>query len=169
MKTTTLLAIAFWAAAGLVFVGLIAGARSADNERNQKIEATTSPQEFVSLEINNPEAHAEARLFQDKLMVTYGIEILTVSQSKSSFTVQLFKMIPVLFYKFRNINSVTITVTAEFENDIRGHSQGRGDVLQATFSRANVESIVWDKVYASDLPAFADHFWQDPRLIKDAS
>jgi hypothetical protein len=163
MKKTTLLAIAAVAALALRV------AACSDDERNQKIEATTSPQEFISLEINDPGAHAEARLVQDRLLVTYGIEIVTGSWAKSNFTVQLENMIPVLFYKFRNINSVTITATAELANDIRGHSQGRGDVMQAEFSRANVESIVWDKVYSHDLPAIADHFWQHPSLIKDAS
>jgi hypothetical protein len=70
---------------------------------------------------------------------------------------------------FRDINSITITATAAFSDDIRGQSRGRGDVLRATFSRANAESIVWDHIILGNLPQIADKFWQHPRLITDDS
>jgi hypothetical protein len=91
------------------------------------------------------------------------------SEGKWSFSVELSKIIPGAFYKFRDINSITIEATAALNNDIRGHSRGRGTVLHATFSRANAESIVWDHIQLSDLPLLADTFWQYPRLITDDS
>ena len=86
---------------------------------------------------------------------------------KSSFTLELEKIIPGAFYKFRDINRITVTATAAYQRDIRGHDTGRGDVLRATFSRANAESIVWDRINLSDLPRLADKFWQHPNLIKE--
>jgi hypothetical protein len=59
-----------------------------------------------------------------------------------------------------------VTATASFRDDIRGHSRGRGAVLRATFTRANAESIVWDRIAWDDLPLLADEFWQHPNLIK---
>jgi hypothetical protein len=50
------------------------------------------------------------------------------------------------------------------KRDIRGQDTGRGDVLRATFSRANAESIVWHRINLSDLPRLADKFWQHPNL-----
>jgi hypothetical protein len=152
-----------------IIVIVLAGSWHSDNERNQKIEATTSPQEFISLEIYEPKANVEVRRIQDSLLVTYDLDpwMLTGSSGKSSFTIELEKIIPGAFYKFRDINSITITATAAFSDDIRGHSRGRGDVLRATFSRANAESIVWDRINLSDLPRLADKFWQHPNLIKE--
>ena len=108
---------------------------------------------------------------KDSLLVTYDLDpwMMTGSWGKSSFTVELEKIIPGAFYKFRDINSITITATAAFSDDIRGQSRGRGDVLRATFSRANAESIVWDHVRLDNLPQIADKFWQHPRLITDDS
>jgi hypothetical protein len=149
----------------------LGSAFQSDNERNQKIEATTSPQEFISLEIYEPKANVEVRRIQDSLLVTYDLDpwMMTGSLGKSSFTVELSKIIPGAFYKFRDINSITITASAAFSDDIRGQSRGRGDVLRATFSRANVESIVWDHIVLDNLPQIADKFWQHPRLITDDS
>jgi hypothetical protein len=154
-----------------IIVIALAIAFHSDNERNQKIEATTSPQEFISLEIYEPKANVEVRRIQDSLLVTYDLDpwMMTGSSGKSSFTLELEKIIPGAFYKFRDINSITITATAAFSDDIRGHSRGRGDVLRATFSRANAESIVWDHIVLDDLPQIADKFWQAPNLIKDDS
>jgi hypothetical protein len=111
----------------------------------------------------------EVRRSGDNLLVTYDLDpwMMTGSWGKSSFTVELSKIIPGAFYKFRDINSITITATAAFGDDIRGQSQGRGDILRATFSRANAESIVWDHVRLGNLPQLADKFWQHPNLIKE--
>jgi hypothetical protein len=54
-------------------VASLAGACS-DDERNQKIEAATSPQEFISLEIYEPKANVEVRRIQDSLLVTYDLD-----------------------------------------------------------------------------------------------
>ena len=164
-------AITIWAILAAIFVIAFASAWHSDDERNQKIEATTSPQEFISLEIYEPKANVEVRRIQDSLLVTYDLDpwMMTGSWGKSSFTVELEKIIPGAFYKFRDINSITITATAAFSDDIRGQSRGRGDVLRATFSRANAESIVWDHVRLDNLPQIADKFWQHPRLITDDS
>jgi hypothetical protein len=63
---TTIIAIA------AVAMLALAGACS-DDERNQKIEAATSPQEFISLEINEPKANVEVRRIKDSLLVTYDL------------------------------------------------------------------------------------------------
>jgi hypothetical protein len=164
-------AITIWTIVAAIFVIGLVDAFHSDDERNQKIEATTSPQEFISLEIYEPKANVEVRRIQDSLLVTYDLDpwMLTGSSGKSSFTIELEKIIPGAFYKFRDINSITITATAAFSDDIRGHSRGRGDVLRATFSRANAESIVWDHIVLDNLPQIADKFWQHPRLITDDS
>jgi hypothetical protein len=152
-----------------IIVIVLAGSWHSDNVRNQKIEATTSPQEFISLEIYEPKANVEVRHIQDSLLVTYDLDpwMMTGSWGKSSFTLELEKIIPGAFYKFRDINRITVTATAAYQRDIRGHDTGRGDVLRATFSRANAESIVWDRINLSDLPRLADKFWQHPNLIKE--
>ena len=152
-----------------IIVIVLASSWHSDNVRNQKIEATTSPQEFISLEIYEPKANVGVRHIQDSLLVTYDLDpwMMTGSSGKSSFTLELEKIIPGAFYKFRDINSITITATAAFGDDIRGQSQGRGDVLRAAFSRANAESIVWDHVRLDNLPQLADKFWQHPNLIKE--
>jgi hypothetical protein len=154
-----------------IIVIVLANAFHSDNERNQKIETTTSPQEFISLEIYEPKANVEVRRSGDNLLVTYDLDpwMMTGGWGKSSFNVELEKIIPGAFYKFRDINSITITATAMYSDDIRGQSRGRGDVLRATFSRANAESIVWDHVVLDNLPRLADKFWLDPNLIKDDS
>jgi hypothetical protein len=154
-----------------IIVIVLASACDSDDVRNQKIETTTSPQEFISLEIYEPKANVEVRRIQDRLLVTYDLDpwMMTGSWGKSSFVVELEKIIPGAFYKFRDINSITITAMAAFSDDIRGQSRGRGDVLRATFSRANAESIVWDHIVLDNLPKIADKFWQHPRLIIDDS
>lgn len=154
----------------VIIAAAIGSANQSDNEHNQKLESTTSPQEFVALEINKPEANVEVRRSQDSLLITYKLDpwMLTGSVGKSSFTVQLSKIIPGAFRKFPDINIVTITATVAF-SDIRGKSLGQRDFLRATFSRANAESIVWDRVRLSNLPQIADDFWQHPRLITDDS
>src|ERR1700724_1557969 len=90
-----------------IIVIVLAGSWHSDNVRNQKIEATTSPQEFISLEIYEPKANVEVRHIQDSLLVTYDLDpwMMTGSWGKSSFTVELSKIIPGVFYKFKDINS----------------------------------------------------------------
>jgi hypothetical protein len=152
-----------------IIVIVLAGSWHSDNVRNQKIETTGSPQEFVTLIVYEPKANVEVQRSGDSLLVTFSLDpwMMTGSWGKSCFTVELEKIIPGAFYKFRDINSITITATAAFSNDIRGQSRGRGDVLRATFARANAESIVWDKIALADLPQLADKFWQAPNLIKE--
>src|SRR6202030_2175844 len=115
----------------VIIVIVFASAWHSDDERNQKIEATTSPQEFISLEIYEPKANVEVRRIQDSLLVTYDLDpwMMTGAWGKSSFTVELEKIIPGAFYKFRDINRITVTATAAYQRDIRGHDTGRGDVL----------------------------------------
>lgn len=150
-----------------IIVIVLAGSWHSDNVRNQKIETTGSPQEFVTLIVYEPKANVEVQRSGDSLLVTFSLDpwMMTGSWGKSCFTVELEKIIPGAFYKFRDINSITITATAAFSNDIRGQSRGRGDVLRATFSRANAESIVWDKIALADLPQLADKFWQANETI----
>src|SRR3981081_3681675 len=83
---------------------------------------------------------AEVRRIKDGLLVTYDLDpsMLTGSTGKNSFNISLAEIVPKAFYKFHHVNSITITASASFE-DIRGRGQGRGDVLQATFSRANAK------------------------------
>ena len=154
-----------------IIVIVLAAAWHSDDVRNQKIETTASPLEFVTLAVYEPKANVEVRRSGDSLLVTFSLDpwMMTGSWGKSSFNVELEKIIPGAFYKFRDINSITITATATYSDDIRGQSRGRGDVLRATFSRANAESIVWDHVVLDNLPRLADKFWQDPNLIKDDS
>ena len=57
-----------------IIVIVLAGSWHSDNVRNQKIEATTSPQEFISLEIYEPKANVEVRHIQDSLLVTYDLD-----------------------------------------------------------------------------------------------
>jgi len=52
-----------------IIATVLASACDSDDVRNQKIETTTSPQEFISLEIYEPKANVEVRRIQDK---TFG-------------------------------------------------------------------------------------------------
>jgi hypothetical protein len=93
-------AITIWAILAAIFVIALASALHSDNERNQKIEAATSPQEFITLEINEPKANVEARRIlgdsDDRLLVTYDIDpwMPDGSEGKWSFSVELSKIIP---------------------------------------------------------------------------
>jgi hypothetical protein len=78
---------------------------------------------------------------------------------KMGFEEELANIIPGAFYKFRDINFITVTATGALR-DLRGH-ESRGDVMKATFSRNAAEAIVWNKVYSWDLPKLADEFCQD--------
>jgi hypothetical protein len=57
--------------------------------------------------------------------------MLTGSVGKSSFIAQVENILPRAFYKFRDINRITITASAAFTDDIRGQARGRGNVLRA--------------------------------------
>jgi len=144
-------------------LALFAGA-CGDDERNQKMDATTSPQEFFSLELPS----AEVRRIKDGLLVTYDLDpsMWTGSTGKTSFNISLAEIVPKAFYKFHDVNSIMVTATASFRDDIRGHSRG-AEPCYALHSRGPMRSrLSGDRIAWDDLPLLADEFWQHPRLIK---
>jgi hypothetical protein len=92
-------AITIWTILAAIFVIGLVGAIHRDDERNQKIEAATSPQEFISLEINEPKANVEVQRIlddSDSLFVTYDLDpwMMTGSVGKTNFAIELEKIIP---------------------------------------------------------------------------
>jgi hypothetical protein len=147
--------IIFRLASVVLFGLIILGGCQDDDDLAASLEAASTPQEFVSLTINTSEAKVEVSQIKDVIFIEYRLDprMLTGSVGKSNFDVMLEKIIPRAFYRFRDVNEIEVVATAAFTRDVRGHDRGRGDVLKATFTRANAESIDWEHIYRESIAA----------------
>ena len=83
--------------------------------------------------------------------------MLTMGTGKSTFQMELKQLIPGVFYKFRDINTITVVATCTFK-DKKGQ-ESRGDVMRAKFTRDNADSINWGNIDSDNLPTIADDYW----------
>jgi hypothetical protein len=86
--------------------------------------------------------------------------LLTKGTAETAFQVNLERLIPGVFYKYHDIDSITVIGTCTFK-DKKGH-ESHGNAMRAKFTRDNSESINWGNISLSDLPAIADDYWVHP-------
>jgi hypothetical protein len=142
-----------------IFIGYMIFAHSQDSDRAQNFESAKSPREFVLLTIYEPKADIKTRLEGHDLTITYNLDpwMLTKDWGRTVFQQHLKSSIPTTFYKFRDINTITIIATGTFV-DIKGR-ESHGDAMWATFSRDTSESINWNNILSDNLPTLADKYW----------
>lgn len=149
---------------GIVIVIFFWFAEIKDAKRADEIETASSPNELVSLLINEADAKVEAKRSGSLLSVSYSLApwALTVSTTKSTFNLQTSEIVPKVFKRFPDIQQIEITGIGSFR-DARGH-ESIDPALRVKFTRVNADTVNWEKVYSADIPKIADRFWMHPSL-----
>jgi hypothetical protein len=126
-----------------------------------------SPADLVSAVVCNKEADPTVTLHTDKsglptVWVIYSLEpwSLSASHAHGAFDGHLRALVPAIFQHFPQFLKIDVVGTAVF-TDLRGNS-GRMYAVHAVFTRANAQSIHWDKIEISNVAMLADSYWSRP-------
>jgi hypothetical protein len=129
-------------------------------EDDARIEAATSPSEFVRLKLNDTDAQVKEK--DGELDIVYFTETVTVWHLTKGFYGDVRYTVPAVFEKFPSIQSVHIKLETNF---IDGQAKEiRAPAFKATFTRDNSNSIQWDSILLDNIPKLADGFWKHPNL-----
>lgn len=166
MSAKKQIAVIIWGAVFVVFGLAMYFATISDNARMDKLNSPNiTMQDFVALEVNEPEAHVTTDFIpggedNGNLGIKFTLKPwqLTKSTAENEFKFQIEWLVPTIFYKWPNVNKITLMADAEFR-DKRGQSS-TDRAMVVTFTRKNSDSINWGEVRTDDLMTLADFSWK---------
>ena len=152
----------FCLAIAIIVLSVFAGMQK-DSARTERLQANITPLEFATITINEPKAKVTTDSFTDHdLGITFDLDpwMLTKGTGETAFRVQIENLVPAMFYKYRDIQKITVMAFCTFRNKRGQESYDR--VMTAAFTRKNAESVNWEKVRLDDLLELADVYWEHP-------
>jgi hypothetical protein len=145
-----------------LFVALVTLlAFNTDNNQQIRIDQATTPEQL-----------ATALLYGGKSQVTFdhGVllinrtvdAILTASTAVSGFNLIIARVVPAVFAKFPQVQSIVFRESGPFR-DIKGNDS-TDEMLRIAFTREESDHIHWDKINYDDIPKLGEHYFMHPGL-----
>lgn len=124
--------------------------------------AAEEPEKLAQRIVDNDDAHLIAAVIDGTFKVKYSLDpwAMTANTTLSAFEMQAKEIVPAIFSRFHDVQSIQIMAEATLQN-IRGNRY-HTPVLRIEFTRRNADTINWQNVLGENLPRIADSFWQDP-------
>ncbi|CFX24660.1 protein of unknown function [Candidatus Filomicrobium marinum] len=146
---------------GVILYGCWQGSNSVE-EREAALRASTDPSEIAAL-VLGADAKSKATRRGQFIDVEYQLKASWDGPwTAKSFKHDAVKLFPVMFNNVNDMDKVRILARSELV-DIRGNTSEE-IVARVTISRKNNVKIRWDNVLPSNLPSFADDYWEHPAL-----
>jgi hypothetical protein len=136
-------------------------------------QAAFSPLDsFVQQTFGADQSQLQATFEGNELSITFNIDdawlLITSSNidpwssAHGVFCLKVAQLAQQAFARFPNIDNLKVVAMRELV-DIRGNSR-RSPEFMAKFSRANAATVHWDRLVYSNVPQFADQYWEDPKV-----
>lgn len=88
--------------------------------------------------------------------------VLTAGTAVSGFNIYTARLVPMVFAKFPQVDSIVFRESGPFR-DIRGNESTQ-EMLRISFLRAASNDIHWDRINYDDVPKLGEHYWMHPGL-----
>ncbi|WP_375789398.1 hypothetical protein ACE10Z_19790 [Bradyrhizobium sp. Pha-3] len=142
------------------FVGLVALLGfGGENEQRAKIEKATTPEQLAMAMIDK----SQVTFDKGVLVINRTVNsVLTAGTAVSGFNVYTARLIPAVFAKFPQVESIVFRESGPFR-DIRGN-ESTEEMLRISFMRTDANQIHWDRINYDDIPKLGEHYWMHPGL-----
>jgi hypothetical protein len=155
MKRLLLLLIALFVA--LVTVVWLA----TDNHQQASIDQSTTPEQLATALLNG--GKSQVTFDHGVLLINRTVDaILTASTAVSGFNLIVARVVPTVFAKFPQVQSIVFRESGPF-HDIKGN-ESTEEMLRIAFTREESDQIHWDKIKYDDIPKLGEHYFMHPGL-----
>jgi hypothetical protein len=155
LKKPLLLLIALFVALAtyLVFDG--------NSDQQARIDRAATPEQLAIalLQGGKSQATSDHRVLSIERTVD---AILTASWAVSGFNLSIARVVPAVFAKFPQVQSIVFHESGPFR-DIKGN-ESTDEMLRIAFMRSESDQIHWDKINYDDIPKLGEHYWMHPGL-----
>ncbi|QHP69555.1 hypothetical protein EI171_21050 [Bradyrhizobium sp. LCT2] len=147
-----------------VFIGLAAVTAFMPDERRARIDQATTPEQLAEALLYG--GKSTASLNNGVLAVNYTPDaVLSASAAVTGFNVNVARVVPVVFAKYSQVNSIIIRESGPFR-DIRGNDTTE-EMLRIAFLREDAERVHWDKINYDNIPKLGENYWMHPVLRRE--
>lgn len=130
-----------------------------ESEHRAKIEKATTPELLAMALIDK----SEVTFGKGVLVIDRTVDsVLTAGTAVSGFNLDTARLIPAVFAKFPQVDSIIFRESGPFR-DIRGN-ESKEEMLRISFMRADASQIHWDRINYDDVPKLGEHYWMHPGL-----
>jgi hypothetical protein len=155
MKKFLLLVIALFVALVTLLVF------NADNHQQASIDQATSPEQLATALLNG--GKSQVTFDHGVLLINRTVDaILTASTAVSGFNLIIARVVPAVFAKFPQVQSIVFHESGPFR-DIKGNDS-TDEMLRIAFTREESDQIHWDKINYDDIPKLGEHYFMHPGL-----
>ncbi|WP_434854408.1 hypothetical protein [Bradyrhizobium sp. HKCCYLS1011] len=146
----------------LLFAGMVGWMIwTADDERKSRINQATTPEQLAIALVDG--GRVQATFDNGALEINRTIDAaLSAGWTVSGFNVTVAHVVPAVFAKFPQVDSIIFRESGPFK-DIRGN-ESTEEMLRIAFMRGEAELIHWDKIVYDDVPKLGEHYWMHPGL-----
>ncbi|MDI3561296.1 hypothetical protein [Bradyrhizobium sp. Arg816] len=146
--------------AALVGVATLSGFIG-DSERREKIDKATTPEQLAAALVDS--GRLQVTLDKGVLVINRTVDsVLTAGTAVSGFNINTARLVPAVFAKFPQVDSIVFRESGPFR-DIRGNESTQ-EMLRISFMKADANQIHWDRINYDDLPKLGEHYWMHPGL-----
>ncbi|WP_441260826.1 hypothetical protein AB7008_43035 [Bradyrhizobium sp. 521_C7_N1_3] len=132
-----------------------------DSERRAQIEKATTPEQLAAALIDS--GKLQVTFEKGVLAINRTVDsVLTAGTAVSGFNINTARLIPAVFAKFPQVDSIVFRESGPFR-DVRGNESTQ-EMLRISFMRAASNDIRWDRINYDDVPKLGEHYWMHPGL-----
>jgi hypothetical protein len=144
------------------FIGLVVlMALNADNDRQARIDQATTPEQLAAALVDGGKSHVT--FDKGVLVVDHTVDaILSAGTAVSGFNLNVVRMVPIIFAKFPQVNSIIFRESGPF-HDVRGNESSE-EMLRIAFMREDSDRVHWDKINYDNIPKLGENYWMHPGL-----
>ncbi|WFU37368.1 hypothetical protein QA640_23035 [Bradyrhizobium sp. CB82] len=149
------------------FVGLVMVlVFNTENERQIRIDQATTPEQLAAALLDG--GKSQVTFDNGVLVVGHTLDaVLSASTAVSGFNVNVARMVPVIFARFPQVNSIIFRESGPF-HDIRGN-ESTEEMLRIAFMREDSDRIHWDRISYDNIPKLGENYWMHPGLRRALS
>jgi hypothetical protein len=132
-----------------------------DNNQQARIDQATTPEQLATALLNG--GKSQVTFDHGVLLINRTLDaILTASTAVSGFNLLIARVVPAVFAKFPQVQSIVFHENGPFR-DIKGNDS-TDEMLRIAFTREEADQIHWDKINYDDIPKLGEHYFMHPGL-----
>jgi hypothetical protein len=146
----------------VLFVGLVTLlAFNTDNHQQTRIDQATTPEQLAAALLDG--GKSQITFDHGVLSINRTVDaVLSASWAVSGFNLIVARVVPAVFAKFPQVQSIVFHESGPFD-DIKGN-QSTEEMLRIAFTREESDQIHWDKINFDNVPKLGEHYWMHPGL-----
>lgn len=136
---------------------------TAGNERRALIDQATTPEQLAAALVYG--GKSQVTFDKGVLLVDHMVDaVLSAGTAVSGFNVNVVRVVPVIFARFPQVNSIIFRESGPF-HDIRGN-ESTEEMLRIAFMREDCDRIHWEKIDYDNIPKLGENYWMHPGLVR---